>query len=85
MENINMEVRLARIEQKVDKLTDAITMLARIEERMLAQNETNIRFGTRLDTHDGRLRVLETKIAGSAWVERLLWVILATGIALTIK
>ena len=76
-----MEDRLARIEQKVDKLTDAITLLARIEERMAAQHDTNHRFGSRLDCHDERLRNIETKQSSGAWVERGVWVAVAAAVA----
>ena len=76
-----MEERLARIEQKVDKLADAITMLARIEERMAAQSEANNRFDSRLDSHDERLREIEKKQSAGAWIERGVWVFIAAAAA----
>jgi hypothetical protein len=79
------EDRLARIETKLDRMADAITTLARIEERMAAQHDTNHRFGTRLDSHDERLRVVERGQSASAWVERGAWVIVAVVVAWIFK
>ena len=42
------EQRLDRIEQKLDKLADAVVSLARMEERMLTLFK-------RMDSHDTRL------------------------------
>jgi hypothetical protein len=82
---MDMEDRLARIEQKVDRLADAITMMARIEERMSAQHDTNARFGKRLDDHEDRMRVVEKKQASGAWIERGVWVLVAASVALLFR
>lgn len=67
--------RLNRIEEKLDKVGEAIISLARMEERMITLFK-------RMDTYDQQqialeLRVnnIEVKNAGGAWVERVVWLI----------
>jgi uncharacterized coiled-coil protein SlyX len=49
------ETRLARIETKIDQLSDAVVSLARMEERMIALFK-------RMDTYDTRQTKLEDKV-----------------------
>ena len=77
--------RLARIESKLDKLTDVVVQLATIEERQTALNEGLKRLGGRTDDHEKRLRPLENKLATVGWIERVVWIIIALGVTQLIK
>jgi hypothetical protein len=67
--------RLNRIEEKLDKVGEAIISLARMEERMVT-------LFSRMDNYDKRQTVMEERVskievnsASSAWVERVVWLI----------
>lgn len=67
--------RLNRIEEKLDKVGEAIISLARMEERMITLFK-------RMDTYDqqqthleGRVTKVEIANAQNSWVERLAWII----------
>lgn len=67
--------RLNRIEEKLDKVGEAIISLARMEERMITLFK-------RMDLYDQQHALLETRInkievtsASGAWVERVVWLI----------
>lgn len=67
--------RLNRIEEKLDKVGEAIISLARMEERMVTL------FG-RMDNYDKRQNIMEERVnkievnhASGAWVERVVWLI----------
>lgn len=65
--------RLDRIEEKLDKVGEAIISLARMEERMITLFK-------RMDMYDQQQAALETRVANvemkhasSAWIERVIW------------
>jgi hypothetical protein len=67
--------RLNRIEEKLDKVSEAIVSLARMEERMITLFK-------RMDSYDDHHRALEGRVtkvevshASGAWVERVVWFI----------
>ena len=67
--------RLNRIEEKLDKVGEAIISLARMEERMITLFK-------RMDTYDTQQSLLEVRVnkievtsASGAWVERVVWLI----------
>lgn len=83
------EQRLDRIEQKLDKLADAVVSLARMEERMLTLFK-------RMDNHDGRISKVEddvTEVKGKVgtngqalrFAERVFWIVVATGVTYAFK
>jgi predicted nucleic acid-binding Zn-ribbon protein len=83
------EQRLDRIEQKLDKLADAVVSLARMEERMLTLFK-------RMDTHDNRISKTEEDLDdlkgrvgtnGQAlrFAERVFWIVLAAGVTFAFK
>jgi len=70
----DQDKRLERIESKVDRMSEAIVSLARMEERMITLFK-------RMDSYDNRqedllkkTQDLEVKQASSLWVERVMWV-----------
>ena len=83
------EQRLDRIEQKLDKLADAVVSLARMEERMLTLFK-------RMDSHDGRISKTEEEVDdlksrvgtnGQAlrFAERVFWIVVAAGVTYAFK
>jgi hypothetical protein len=76
--------RLNRIEEKLDKVGEAIISLARMEERMITLFK-------RMDTYDHQQSLLETRVnsievknASGAWIERFIWIIIGAVITGTI-
>jgi len=57
------EKRLDRIEQKIDRLADAITAIARVEEKMLASN-------SRVDALEKRVATTENDLQAIAIMSR---------------
>ena len=83
------EQRLDRIEQKLDKLADAVVSLARMEERMLTLFK-------RMDVHDNRIGKVEDDVTdmkgkvginGQAlrFAERVFWIVVAAGVTYAFK
>lgn len=80
--------RLDRFEQKLDKVADALSTLARMEERQAFTHETLARFGKRLDEHDIQIGTLQragdVHKAKIGFGERVWWLALgavASGLA----
>ena len=76
------EDRLSRIETKLDKLTEAILTIARVEEKVLASNERIEKIEDRLEKQEGSIGELISKVAVNSkqvsLFERALWFCLAT-------
>ena len=72
--------RLERIEEKLDKLSDTVSDLARIEERMLSVFKRLDRHEKRLDDQEDDLKNLSNSVLlnskTSSSIERLVWVII---------
>jgi len=71
----DQSTRIIRIEEKLDKVSEAIVSLARMEERMIT-------LFNRMDTYDRkqtsieeRVTEIEVKHASGAWVERFAWLV----------
>jgi hypothetical protein len=77
--------RLTRIEVKLDKLADAVVSLARMEERMITLFNRMDSYEASASRQGERIGALEKKVHSSAWVERVVWVIVAAGVAAVIK
>lgn len=67
--------RLNRIEEKLDKVGEAIISLARMEERMVTLFGRMDIYDKRQTTMEERVTKIEVNHAGSAWVERIVWLI----------
>ena len=70
-----------RIEQKVDKLSEAVVALARLDERLAGHIEENRRLGERLEICESAIGTLREEIVSSTvklgfW-ERLGWILIA--------
>jgi hypothetical protein len=67
--------RLNRIEEKLDKVGEAIISLARMEERMVTLFSRMDIYDKRQSNVEERVTKIEVSHAGSAWVERVVWLI----------
>lgn len=73
--------RLNRIEEKLDRVSEAIVSLARMEERMITLFKRMDTYDTKQDILEGRVSKIEVSHAtqsGSAnWTDKIVWVIIA--------
>ena len=60
--NAGEKTRLDRIEEKIDKLADAVVSIARAEEKLSGLEQLNIEQHRKLQDVEDRLRVVETKV-----------------------
>ena len=76
--------RLDRIEQKLDKMADAIVSLARMEERMVTLFKRMDAYDTKQDDLSDRVTELEkTSNARGlifSWGERVVWILVTLGL-----
>lgn len=83
--NDNEYKRLEKIEDKIDKLSDAIISIARIEERVTTVLKQNDRFFVRLDKLEDRVDDVEKKATlntkGVSNIERFFWIIVSAVVA----
>ena len=77
--------RLNRIEEKLDKVGEAVVSLARMEERMIT-------LFNRMDTYDKKQNIIEERlgkveisIASNAWIERVVWLVIGAVVAYAIR
>jgi len=79
------DLRLGRIEEKLDKLADAVVSLARMEERMLTLFKRIEQYETRQDKIEVRVTDLELEDAGKNSVIRIIekatWLVLGIVLA----
>ena len=59
------DARLHRIEDKIDKLSDAMISLARTEEKILAMEDNNRASYDRLNRHSEKLDDLDNRIGNN--------------------
>lgn len=82
------ETRLARIEVKLDKLTEAVTSIARVEEKIYASTKRIDRLEQRMDGLEGEVDVLKTTVISNSQTvknsERFFWIAISTGASVLI-
>ena len=80
--------RLEKIEQKIDRLADAVVSIARIEERVATVLKQNDRFFIRMDKMEERVDAVENSsninTRSFSFVERFLWVCVSSGVGLLV-
>ena len=78
--------RLDRIDVKLDKLSEAVSQLARIEERISHQTESMGQIDTRISDMESRIRALEFQSNSRgvviSYFERFGWILVTTAIGL---
>ena len=76
--------RLDRIEEKIDKLSDAMIALARAEERLIAIERNHHADAERMNRFSRKLDAIEDKVAdGSrtiAVITKLFWLVIGSGL-----
>jgi cob(I)alamin adenosyltransferase len=81
-------VRLNRIENKLDKLTEAMTMIARVDEKLTAGAARIDRLEYRLDEYEGELDNVKSVVGYNAQsvkiAERFVWILVSTIIGLVV-
>jgi len=74
----NQNARLDRIEEKIDKLADAMVAIARTEERLIAMESKNISQYDRLNNFSKKLDQVEKTVNANAstvqTINKLFWV-----------
>lgn len=79
------DLRLSRIEEKLDKLADAVVSLARMEERMLTLFKRIEQYETKQEKLEERVSDLEIEDAGKNSVIRILdksvWLVIGVALA----
>jgi hypothetical protein len=79
-------VRLNRIETKLDKLAEAMTMIARVDEKLSAVNARTDRLEFRLDEYEGDLDRVKGIVGYNTQTvriaERFIWVLISSIIGL---
>lgn len=77
--------RLNRIEEKLDRVSEAIVSLARMEERMITLFKRMDTYDTKQDILEGRVAKIEvshaTHTGSSTWTDKVVWVIVAGALA----
>ena len=77
-----IQQRLDQIDSKLDKLSDAVSRLAAVEERLIHQTTTLDAVNRKLEDSEKRIRTLERQASARgvvlASVERFGWLILTT-------
>jgi len=80
------EDRLNRIEQKIDKLSEAITMIARVEEKLSANNARVDRLEFRADEQEADTDKLKEIVGYNAQsvkiAERFVWILISSIVGL---
>lgn len=75
------DVRLNRIESKLDKLTEAMTMIARVDEKLTASSARTDRLEFRLDEQEGDIDKLKAVVGYNSQsvriAERFVWVLVS--------
>ncbi|MBO9484132.1 hypothetical protein [Salinisphaera sp. G21_0] len=78
--------RLDRIDVKLDKLSEAVSHLARIEERISHQNDNMNQLDSKLSEMEARIRALELQGSSRgvllAGIERFGWLVVSALIGL---
>jgi uncharacterized coiled-coil protein SlyX len=76
------EERLSRIESKLDQLAEAISSIARVEEKIYASSHRIDRLEFRLDKQEEALINLKTAVEKNSDIsktsERLFWIVITT-------
>jgi hypothetical protein len=78
-------VRLDRIEEKIDKLSDAMISLARAEEKLIAIEKNNHANFERMNRFSQKLDTIEDKVNDNArtvsLINKMFWIAISASLA----
>lgn len=81
--------RFDRIEQKIDKLSDAMVSLARTEEKIMAMEAERANITDRLNRHSEKLDELSDKVIDNtrtvANINKVVWLVVAAVVGVLVK
>lgn len=73
------ESRFDRIENKIDKLTEVVTAVVRVEEQLLSNNKRVDRIEQRSDSIEDELDLLSKTVANNSgtvkFADKLFWIV----------
>ena len=79
-------VRLNRIETKLDKLAEAMSMIARVDEKLVAGSARIDRLEYRLDEQEGDIDTLKSVVGYNSQsvkaAERFVWILVSAVVGL---
>ena len=85
----NEKTRLDRIEEKIDKMAEAVVSLARAEEKIISLNTTTHAMLKRFVEYDTRLREVEKKTADSEMklksITAFIWTVITAIVAAVVS
>lgn len=68
---------ISEMKDSLKGINKALNLLARLEEKHTATQETVVRIHDRLDDHEDRIRANENKHASQMWIERVMLLVVA--------
>jgi hypothetical protein len=74
-----------KFDAKFDKINETLGLLVRVDERIVSLFKRMDMYDDSLKGQGARIGELEKKVHSSAWVERVIWVVVAAGIAAVVK
>lgn len=77
--------RLNRIEEKLDKVGEAVISLARMEEKMITLFNRMDSYDKKQEKIEERLTEVEVKQASGAWIERVIFLAMGAVVSYLIK
>ena len=81
----DQDLRLNRIEEKLDKVGEAIISMARMEEKMITLFNRMDAYDKKQSQVEERLGKTELNQASNAWLERLVWLVIGVGVTYILK
>jgi hypothetical protein len=77
--------RFDRLEQKIDKLTDAVTKIVRVEEQLISNNKRVDRLEVRVDKNEADIDNIAKLVRDNAGIakfsEKLFWIIATAAVS----
>lgn len=82
---MDTDQRFDRLEQKIDKLTDAVTKIVRVEEQMISSNRRLDNVEQRVEKAevdiDGLTKIVRDNAGVARFADRMFWIILAGAVS----
>lgn len=77
--------RFDRLEQKIDKLTDAVTKIVRVEEQLISNNKRVDRLEVRVDKNENDIdnvaKIVRDNSGITKFGEKLFWIVATAAVS----